>query len=404
MPSYDQVVNRWIQNVMYGDTRPVLATERVFPRGDSIFSYGNHFEMARMIREKNGDRSYWLMNGNTFSVSTSRHQSLVRGAIGRTNVPVLTIPFAALDEAQVVRDSIKILEVTPDWFETTDHWHDTMPGGAHWDYEKRVLPGSGGYQHIDTGEWIPNGTERDKRVAEIVGRHDYKVETWNQWWDRKSAVHNKWRELPRVMKNTGRKTLCISSKSGLEWELVDVEGELAYHRTTQRHWLGESLIEAEVQYRIRDRKSGALVTRRRKAKFLSGFDRGETRPSYFFCELPPKATATTVEEALEELKPSAVKLAEQLGREVKRQGDIFGVPVQSLDKRTLTKQGARFEKLGQLISTNHIATEVAYLPDGRTMARGTLRHAPQWRQPDHKRVTLGKEWHLIVKNTVPIAA
>jgi len=55
---------------------------------------------------------------------------------------------------------------------------------------------------------------------------------------------------------------------------------------------------------------------------------------------------------------------------------------------------------------------VMLLPDGTTLARGTLRHkriAHTWQgvfagMPEHKRVKLGdgKTWYRVVKNTVPV--
>ena len=264
-----------------------------------------------------------------------------------------------------------------------------------------------------------------------------------------AKAKREWQELRTVTKNTGRKTLKIAPNSWHEWELVDVDGELTYQRDTYRHWLGESLIEGTVAYQSlikcrrckgkgvhegdvtyrrqivegpADRWGGPVfgaipipscdecsgqrrysVRRTRKAKFLSGFDQNESRPSYFFCELP-KMSETTITAAYEALKPTTVRLAEQMGREVKRQGDIYAVPVLNLTKRDLTKSGATFEKGAHILGTNHKVTEVARLRDGRILARGTITHAPQWRRPDHARVTIGKAWHLIVKNTVPVAS
>lgn len=159
--------------------------------------------------------------------------------------------------------------------------------------------------------------------------------------------------------------------------------------------------------------------RGRWAYFLSGFDENETRPSYFFCELPPKVAPATVEDALETLKPGAVRLAEQAGREVKRQGDIFAVPMPGVTLRDLKAQGGvhirkpkLIEQDGRLVwsgerpnllGTNHEATEIVRV-GGQTYARGTLRHVPDGRRPDHKAVTIGRDWSLIVKNTVPTAA
>jgi hypothetical protein len=102
-----------------------------------------------------------------------------------------------------------------------------------------------------------------------------------------------------------------------------------------------------------------------------------------------------------------------MGRTVIRQGDIFAVPAPTLDRRTLQKMGAAFEKRServrgrlsaQLLDTNHTATEVARMPNGLTLARGCLYHDPWGRQRDHVRRKIGdgQRWHIILKNTVPI--
>jgi len=127
----------------------------------------------------------------------------------------------------------------------------------------------------------------------------------------------------------------------------------------------------------------------------------EPRPLYFLCELAKGVKPTTVAEAYLTLKPETVLLGEQMEREVRRQGDIFAVPL-SLDKRAIRKAGATFVKRGNLLGTNHEATEVAFLPGGLTLARGVLYHNPRGRRPDHIRRPLGKSWHVITKNTVPI--
>lgn len=168
------------------------------------------------------------------------------------------------------------------------------------------------------------------------------------------------------------------------------DGSTLYTWFTYRHWLGESLVKARVD--------------KRTAYFLSGFDMQERTPLYFFCELPRKARPTTIAEAYEVLKPQAVKLAESVGRPVYRQGDIFAIPMASVDTRTLKRAGAVISKRGPLLKTNHVATEVAYLPDGTTLVRGVLYHVPAWRDPDHARRSLGKGWHVVIKNTVPTAA
>lgn len=60
-----------------------------------------------------------------------------------------------------------------------------------------------------------------------------------------------------------------------------------------------------------------------------------------------------------------------------------------------------------LYGTAHTATEVATLPDGRQFARGVLYHEPavigQTRARDHARRPLGRQWHLVARNTVPVS-
>ncbi len=73
-------------------------------------------------------------------------------------------------------------------------------------------------------------------------------------------------------------------------------------------------------------------------------------------------------------------------------------------KRDLAKAGAVFTPRGDIFRTNHQATELAILPDGTHVARGALRHVPENRAPDHARVGLGKQFHVLVKNTVPLGA
>lgn len=48
--------------------------------GESIYSYGSHFEVGRIVRNKRGEKAY-LINDIYRSSSTSKHQCYVRDAI-----------------------------------------------------------------------------------------------------------------------------------------------------------------------------------------------------------------------------------------------------------------------------------------------------------------------------------
>lgn len=518
--THEDVARRWVNRIMHPG-RPALNSNNLLDWGERIMSYGSHFEVARILRNRKGEPITWLLNGNTYSVTTTRHQNEVRSAVSGTGLPMLTIPHAALDAAGIDIRTIELVDVQSDWWTEKVITKDHLVGS--WRTELSYYPGGdyGGWVNTRTNEFVPK-TQRWGETPPQIGcdheivapgpwkmgynyERDYRTRQLREVHLR--ARHGAWEEVRPHHRDTGRKVAQMSTH--IDWELVDAPDAplgYAFQRTVRRHWLGASLIKAQVPYivqvkhaecggtgvadepwfsygqpvgigpltedqmRIAERQSDFIMernggirqpfnwmtmrmidvmientecrgcggrgrttaTRVRRAYFLSGFDENETRPSYFFCELPPKAHPTTVEEALEALKPSAVKLAEQMGREVKRQGDIFAIPMPGLTLRELKAQGGvhiRTPRLivpstggrwtdeldsgaeapvwsgprPQLLGTNHEATEIV-LVNGQTYARGTIKHVPEFRRPDHRPTPLGKEWHLIQKNTVPVGS
>jgi hypothetical protein len=459
----DQVTQQWVDNMTTGSTKNIRAGN-VYYEGDTIYSYGSHFPLATVLRDKAGALTGFLVNGDTFSVSTGRHQRSVRSDIQRSKVPSVIIPFSALEAADIVRGSIKVLDVLPDRWEEKSHASATMPDGAVWHREpvteRRRKPDE------DLAELVAaRQATWDRHYAKVGGPRIITVDDLDDCY-----VHEHVTVRHNLVLRTRRQTWSP------EITVHDVpDGTKLYTWDTKRHWLGESLIEATVRQAVRvtcpscrgrrhrkaapqippsplryqlfrDRLAGKGVdlgnyeswhkahdrheTRRllaqeawweqwgckrckgvgrwsktvtRRAKFLSGFDRNEDRQTYFFCEMP-KAAATTVAAALEALKPDTVRIAEQMGRLVRRQGDIFAVELTGLDKRKLRKRAAVFTRQGRLFGTNHVATETAALPDGTLLARGCLTHKPSGRAPDHARIRLAGGWYVVVKNTVPLTA
>lgn len=422
----DTIINRWASNAADGGTRyiPRPQVAKVTVDGDRLLSYG-WWEMARILRDKKGAATRFLINGDTYSVTTSRQQSEVRGAIQRSGLPSVIIPFSVLDEAGIVRDSISVLDVSADTMITKTETRTENPG--RWDYgpySSTTRDDSGGWQNTLTGE-IVNRADYSARRPATECEHDRPATPFRPFAfgfeggydspeyltalaEHESADaankahtrlhHGEWDEFPASVRGTGHKRIVSGPNGRLDWLMVwdDKSEAVTYQRTTRRHLPGGSLVTATVRYRT---SSGGSATR--SARFLSGFDEQETRPSYFFCEMPKASKAKTISHAYEDLKPATVKTAEALGREVKRQGDIYAVPL-TIDTRTALK-GATRTKGAYILGTNHTATEVATL-GGLTYIRGTITHAPLGRRPDHKRIAVGKQWHLVLKNTVPVAA
>ena len=287
----------------------------------NLLSYGRHFVLARIMLDQHGKRSWWLVNGDTYSPSTSHHQSVTRSVLRASGLPLLILPFTTLNRAGINRETIQPADIRPDRTEYIAHSAATL--------------------------------------ADVPGIH--------RW----AAARNHDKTLSHVNTYHG-----------------DVPDDGRWHWETSRHWLGDSLFTA-------DYRSGS-------ASFLSSFDYQENPPQYFLCQLPANDSPHTVSEAIEALKPAAVREAEADGLTVTRQGDVFAIP-SAVSTRDLHRQGATRTR-AYVLNVNHTASEVVETPGG-TYARGTLRHAPrEWgRRPEHamRRIGDGKTWHLLVKNTVP---
>lgn len=443
--SADAAIDRWRDIVTGRTTRGPLSASNILVRGDLLYSYGTHFELARPLRRKDRSIAAFLLNGDSYSNTTSGHQSHVRQVLA-TETTVI-IPHSALNSAGVDLDSIQVVDVKEDTWTTTNHRTTEFPEGAKWRRE-------------ETSEWRPpseedyaaalvNATaEARKQWERRVERHREKPELWSDPGEFHPPIRSDITLYSKRVVTGHIDRLYTSGRSNTEITVTKLEtGETEYTWTTTRHWLGEALIRARVtwwtditcpdcggfgrhpgigdNWEVRCRRCFARgripKDHHRWSYYLSGFDHEEARPLYFFAELPRGVKPTTVAEAYEALKPDPVKMAEQMNRPVFRQGDIFGVPLETMDRKQLQAMNARIVKrkvppipegersvsvtLPYVLNTNHTATEVAYLPGGVTLARGTMYHDPEGRRADHarRRIGDGKSWHVVIKNTVPIA-
>lgn len=360
--NHTQIIEAWLNRASRPAEHGIIGNRRynnVFADGDILYSYGDHFEMARIMRDKKGVTTSLLLNGDTYSATTSKHQSILRSAVTQCPLPSVIIPHAALNSAGIDIGTVEIVQALKDgWIDHGLRRSESRP--------------------LSDGEWLYSHVKALVQWGERVEWEFPKLYTRRAIGTERSTydLYHYYKTLEDKHRFTGAKIL--------EWEY-----------RASRHQLGEALVRAT--YRTR---TGRNV----KALFLSGFDAQETRPLYFFCQMPKSArNCTTVAEAYEALKPELVLEAERAGRAVFRQGDIFAAETLA-DKRGLRKRGATFEKRGNLLGTNHEATEVARLGN-LTYARGVLWHRPAGRQPDHKRVSMGnrKSWFLVAKNTVPVS-
>lgn len=72
--------NRMIAHLWANEKKESVSGRNFFFEGESIYSYGYHFEAGRIVRNKRGEKAY-LINSIHYSSTTSKHQYFVRNAI-----------------------------------------------------------------------------------------------------------------------------------------------------------------------------------------------------------------------------------------------------------------------------------------------------------------------------------
>lgn len=143
-----------------------------------------------------------------------------------------------------------------------------------------------------------------------------------------------------------------------------------------------------------EHRLGSVVLEYQNAHYLSSFDENEPwyLDSYFLCQLP-QAT-TTVDDAYRSLVPQRVKhWQESQNKRVLRQGEWYFLPTERKTRelpQPTTKHAA-------IRGSTHYATESR--EDGDLYVHGTVKHHPPfYRNPQHRRLSLGKSWHIVEKN------
>jgi hypothetical protein len=345
MASHSEVANRWADKLTGITDKGHLKGSRVFVHVDKLYSYGTHFELARFVRPKKG-RPFFLLNGDTYSVTTSRHQADTRAAVARhaERFPSIIVPYSALESAGINPDSIVAVSADPERTEETKH-RVTVPGLVTLADDK--LAGRFGWNESNGAKHAgddPNGPMIGPDGAR------YSVTVYTRGYDYSATVEKDCGACGgagRVNTAGGGSVMCsnpacvdgkVTSRGGyVDYDpprvsyyrdgssLSHVEGD-TFEYSSYRHFLGAAVFSAEVtEYSYRPCKAHAdngrgfcdscgwnvgaspvslrsgesvrhgvrgeaapmIETKRtRRAYFLSAFDSNERHPHYFLAELP----------------------------------------------------------------------------------------------------------------------
>lgn len=114
MITNEKVVARWA----LGDPSkwPAGRSRNVFFEGPTLYSWGTHFPLAHWTVGAKGQRCVLANLSERYSVSTSRHQALVKGAVARGAFPYVTVhdvpdPLASAPDAGSANLAIMVAEI-----------------------------------------------------------------------------------------------------------------------------------------------------------------------------------------------------------------------------------------------------------------------------------------------------
>lgn len=95
--------NSMVAHLWANEKKESARGSNLFFEGRSIYSYGYHFEVGRIVRNKCGEKAY-LLNDKYYSSSTCKHQRCVRSAIP-TGSKVFSVGYNMSDDATWLHQS-----------------------------------------------------------------------------------------------------------------------------------------------------------------------------------------------------------------------------------------------------------------------------------------------------------
>ncbi|QBP33375.1 hypothetical protein SEA_BRUTONGASTER_161 [Gordonia phage BrutonGaster] len=412
MSNTEKMVARWISNPK--GLRTTLTGCNVFSEGDTIYSYGRHFPMGILVRNDDGTIRHAVLNGDTYSVSTTRHQSEVRHALARAEITYVIVPFEALSNANIKATTIEPIDVKADGFEYTAQSSSVAPGGMIVD---NVRGGYYGSEYVWTNEDTRHfvGSTHGGQLVKLDADGTYRWHSVRHWLGDAvfKAKTQPWGEFERTAyyvssfdRQESRPLYFLSELPREVFSFEDAMQALKPEAVLTAEDMGREVTRQGDMFAIpteittaQIKRMGGVITKRK------GPVRDWVENDYNFKMLDDTDFVPAVE---------AVDFTGDWSHWLSQQGKNYGRhwlwQIMPTTRITKPKHRREIEQATgtPLYGTAHTATEVATLPDGTMLARGSMYHHPwiagdMWREPDHARRKMGngKAWHLIARNTVP---
>lgn len=162
--SHLDIVTKFAQRKINKRTESVEWTGRhVYCKGDTIYSYGSHFPMARFLGMVN-KKPFFLKNGDRYSDSTSRHQGMVNTkcigpTISRRGLEAAGIGFNSIGLPRQRNISYAIIDFRPDFNKHVYQNRKTGKLYSDFDYETKKFSKEFSAKQ---GMFIPYSTRDDE--------------------------------------------------------------------------------------------------------------------------------------------------------------------------------------------------------------------------------------------------
>lgn len=210
MTHYDFIKN-WVKSIVNKEPATKRQCGNVFvgdhyERSDTIYSYGTHFPMAIDCG------NFVLINGDSYSSSTGRHQSDVRTCIQGAKLKSIILPFSVLNLARVrMYKDIKIVEVKED--ETREIEYIDKDGEKRYRWEHLL----GGSVFSYYGRYFLSGNDPSANW----GRGYFLTELKRKV----NSIDQAFKQLkPDVVKEAEKKSITVHRQG--EWFFIPVAGDL----------------------------------------------------------------------------------------------------------------------------------------------------------------------------------
>ncbi len=350
---------RWFERVGRGeDPGRRMSSNVLYDGADALYSYGKHFALVVPLHNEDGSVRLWLLNGDNVSVTTSGHQSMVRGLASRSDIPSMILPFSALHAAGIYEyEAIVPVEIKDDWFTEEPYTCKSYCVDA-------------------------NGVRREQGCGETHMRQVHHLgasvfeATFNE--DRGKRTERFLSAFDEQERAGGLYFLCQLPSWAQVTSYEEAIQALKPVEVVKAEAMGETVTRQGDIFAIPE----PTLTKRELRSMGATISKGKTAPKF-----EPYIERWTYQDCGD--------------------GGILGGAVIWAVAHAQRYERELWESQRSLLHTAHTATEIAVVDEDHVFARGCLYHEPsivgRWGERDHARRKIGdgKQWHRIVQNTVP---